>query len=58
MILVTTAAGMIPVRLFMATAAAFDYQELPAKFFRVFPALLLVDLFWALSPFLLIHRLH
>lgn len=56
-LLVTTAAAMIPVRLFMATAVAFDYQQLPAKFFRLFPALLVLDIVWALSPLLLIHHL-
>ncbi len=56
LLLVTTAAAMIPVRLFMATALAFDYEQLPKKFFRLFPALLILDIFWALSPFLLVHH--
>ncbi len=56
-LLVTTAAAMIPVRLFMATAVAFDYEQLPQKFFRLFPALLILDIFWALSPFLLVHHI-
>ncbi|MGA8027464.1 MAG: winged helix-turn-helix domain-containing protein [Bryobacteraceae bacterium] len=56
-VLVTTAAVMIPVRLFVAAAVAFDYQQLSIKFSRFFPVLLLVDIFWALSPFLLIHHI-
>jgi cholera toxin transcriptional activator len=55
-VLVTTAAGLIPVRLFIFAAVAFDLRELPAKFGRLFPMLLLLDLLWALSPFLLVHH--
>lgn len=54
-ILVATAAGLIPVRLFLIAAVAFDLRQLPAKFARLFPALLVLDLLWALSPFLLAH---
>src|SRR5581483_10774069 len=53
-VLVTTAAVLIPVRLFLIAAAAFDLRQLPAKFARMFPILLLLDLLWALSPFLLV----
>lgn len=56
-VLITTAAGLIPVRLFIGAAVAFDIPALPAKFRRLFPALLVVDLWWALSPFLLIHHM-
>jgi cholera toxin transcriptional activator len=54
-VLVTTAAGLIPVRLYLLAAIAFDLRQLPAKFGRMFPVLLLLDLLWALSPFLLTH---
>jgi DNA-binding winged helix-turn-helix (wHTH) protein len=56
-ILVTTAVVMIPVRLYLLAAVAFDFRELPAKFRRLFPALLALDLLWVLSPFLLIHHI-
>jgi hypothetical protein len=55
-LLVATAVALIPVRLFLLTAVAFDFQELPAKFGKLFPVLLSMDLLWALSPFLLIHH--
>ena len=55
-LLVTTAAVLIPVRLFVITAVAFDYQHLPAKFKSLFPVLLPLDILWALSPFLLVHH--
>jgi cholera toxin transcriptional activator len=54
-VLVATAAMLIPVRLYLITAVAFDLRQLPAKFARMFPVLLLLDLLWALSPFLLAH---
>ena len=55
-LLVTTAVVMIPVRLFFFAAVAFDYQHLPAKFKKLFPILLCMDIVWALSPFLLVHH--
>jgi cholera toxin transcriptional activator len=54
---VMTAVALIPVRLFLSAAVAFDFQQLPAKFIRLFPLLLCMDLVWALSPFLLIHHM-
>jgi len=55
-LLVVTAAVLIPVRLFILVAVAFDFQQLPARFGRLFPVLLPLDLLWALSPFLLTHH--
>ena len=54
-VVVATAAILIPVRLYISAAAAFDLRQLPAKFARLFPVLLLLDLLWAISPFLLTH---
>ena len=56
-VLVATAAALIPVRLFICAAVAFDLQELPTKFRKLFPVLLFLDLAWALSPFLLVHHI-
>ncbi len=55
-VLVISAAVLIPVRRFLLAAVAFDFQQLPTKFGRLFPALLVLDILWALSPFLLIHH--
>jgi cholera toxin transcriptional activator len=55
-LLVTTAVVLIPVRLYLFTAVAFDFQQLSAKFRRLFLVLLWLDLLWALSPFLLVHH--
>ena len=43
----------IPIRCFLFFAVAFDYRALGAKFRRLFPALLLLDEAWGLTPFLL-----
>jgi len=57
-LLVTTGAVLIPVRLFIMLAVALDYQNLSAKFSKLFPLLLILDLLWAVSPFLLIHHIN
>jgi DNA-binding winged helix-turn-helix (wHTH) protein len=55
-LLVASAVILIPVRLFLLAAVAFDYEQLSSKFARLFPLLLPLDLLWALSPLLLIHH--
>ena len=57
-LLVASAGVLIPVRLFLLAAVAFDYSRLSEKFRRLFPVLLPLDLLWALSPFLLIHHIN
>ena len=56
-VLVTTAVMLIPVRLYLFTAAIFNFQQLLSKFRKLFPGLLILDLLWAFSPLLLIHHL-
>jgi cholera toxin transcriptional activator len=56
-LLVITAVVLIPVRLYLSAAVAFDFAHLQAKFSQLFPALLVMDLLWALSPFLLVHHI-
>jgi cholera toxin transcriptional activator len=56
-VLVVTATVLIPVRLFLFAAIAMDYRELPSRFAKLFPALLAMDLLWAVSPFLLVHHI-
>ena len=51
-VLVLAAAG-IPVRFFLLFGVAFDYRALGAKFAKMLPAILVLDEFWALTPFLL-----
>jgi DNA-binding winged helix-turn-helix (wHTH) protein len=56
--LIVTAALLIPVRAFLLTATVFQAPRLGRKFLRLWPALLLLDELWALSPFLLLHHIN
>ncbi len=47
----------IPTRLYLGTAVGFDYRGLGRNFRRIFPALLLLDELWALSPFFISHKI-
>jgi hypothetical protein len=46
------AAVGIPIRFYLFSAAAFNYQGLAQKFAKLFTILLVLDEFWALAPFL------
>jgi cholera toxin transcriptional activator len=52
-VLMVTAAVGIPVRLYLMTAAGLNYAGLGGKFTRLFPFVLVLDVIWAGSPFLL-----
>ncbi|MFI5106411.1 MAG: transcriptional regulator [Terriglobales bacterium] len=54
--MVTALAGLA-VRLYLITATAFDYHLLGEKYRRIFPALFVLDMIWALSPLLLKDRI-
>jgi hypothetical protein len=47
----------VAVRLYLITATAFDYHLLAEKYRILFPALFMLDMLWALGPFLLIERM-
>lgn len=47
----------IAVRLYMMSAVAFDFRGFGSAFLRVFPLLLPLDMLWALSPFLIAHKI-
>src|SRR5437870_9236307 len=53
LVLITAAAG-IPLRCYLISAVAFDHRRLGEKFQRLFLLVLVLDLLWALAPFLLI----
>jgi cholera toxin transcriptional activator len=55
--LIVTAAAGIPVRLYLLSAAAFNYRGLAQKFQKLFPLVLPLDALWALAPFLLIPQI-
>jgi cholera toxin transcriptional activator len=58
MILVVTAAILIPVRAFVLCAVLFRAPAIREKFLRLWPFLLLFDVLWSLSPFLLLHHIN
>jgi DNA-binding winged helix-turn-helix (wHTH) protein len=55
-VMVVASAG-IPLRFFQLFAVAFDYRSFARKFEKLFPALLVADELWALTPFLLADRI-
>lgn len=54
---VVTALVGIPLRFFLLTAVAFDYRGFAPKYDRLFPVLVVADVFWALVPLLLAHAI-
>lgn len=54
--LLTALVGLV-VRLYLITATALDYHLLGEKYRILFPALFLLDMLWALGPFLIADRI-
>jgi len=54
--LVTALIGLV-VRLYLISATALDYHLLGTKFRVLFPALFVLDMLWALAPFMLADRI-
>jgi cholera toxin transcriptional activator len=52
-----TAGAGIPLRFYLISSVGFDYQRLGEKFQRIFPFVLALDQLWAVTPFLLIHKI-
>lgn len=57
LLMIVTAALMIPVRTFLVCAALFYAPGLREKFRRIWLFLLPLDMLWALAPFLLLHHI-
>jgi len=53
-VLVSALVG-IALRLYTLNAALFNYRHLGANFRKLFPLVLVLDVLWATSPFLIIH---
>lgn len=58
MTVIVTAAILIPVRVFLFCAVLFRAPGMQQKFLKLWPFLLLLDVLWALSPFLLLHHIN
>jgi len=52
-----TAGAGIPLRCYLLSAVAFDYQRLSEKFLQMFPLILALDELWAIAPFLLVQNI-
>jgi cholera toxin transcriptional activator len=57
-LLIVTAAILIPVRVFVVSGLLFHAPGLSDKFFKLWRFLLPLDLLWSLAPFLLLHHIN
>jgi hypothetical protein len=57
-VLIVTAAILIPVRAFVLSATLFHAPGAGRKFLKLWPFLLVLDELWSLSPFLLLHHIN
>ena len=57
-VLIVTAAVLIPVRAFVLTAVLMHAPRIRKQFLRIWPFLLVLDELWSLSPFLLLHHIN
>jgi cholera toxin transcriptional activator len=55
-LMIVTAAILIPARAFLISAVLFHPPRAHEKLLKLWPYLLLLDLLWSLSPFLLLHH--
>jgi DNA-binding winged helix-turn-helix (wHTH) protein len=58
MVMIVTAAIMIPVRAFVLSLVLFHAPRAREKFLKMWPFLLLSDVLWSLAPFLLLHHIN
>ena len=58
LVVVATAAVLIPVRVFVVCMVLFRAPRAREKFLRMWPGLVVMDLLWALSPALLLHHIN
>jgi len=56
LVIVSAAIG-IPVRLYLLSAVLFNVKNVSSKFLRLFVPAFVLDEFWALAPFLLMHQI-
>ena len=56
-VLIVTAAVLIPVRAFILTAVLMHAPRIRRQFLRIWPFLFLFDELWSLAPFLLLHHI-
>jgi DNA-binding winged helix-turn-helix (wHTH) protein len=57
-VLIVTAGILIPVRAFLVCAVLFKAPRAREKLLKLWPGLMVVDVLWSLSPFLLLHHIN
>jgi hypothetical protein len=57
-VLIVTAAVLIPVRAFVLTAVLMHAPRIHKQFLKIWPFLLVFDELWSLAPFLLLHHIN
>ena len=57
-LMIVTAAILIPIRAFVLSATLFHAPGARQKFLKLWPFLLVLDELWSLSPFLLLHHIN
>ena len=56
--MIVTAGVLIPVRAFVVSMVIFHAPRARAKFLKLWPLLLVLDVVWSLAPFLLLHHIN
>src|SRR5262249_4429059 len=57
LIVIVTAAVGIPLRFYLLSAVGFDHAQLGIKFHKIFLGILVLDLLWAIAPFLIVEKI-
>jgi DNA-binding winged helix-turn-helix (wHTH) protein len=57
LVVVVTAAVGIPLRFYLLSAVGFDHIQLGTKFHKIFLGVLVLDLLWAIAPFLIVGKI-
>jgi cholera toxin transcriptional activator len=56
-VVIVTAGVGIPLRFYLLSAVAFDHAQLGLKFHKIFLGILVLDLLWAIAPFLMVEKI-
>ncbi len=56
-VVIVTAGVCIPLRFYLLSGVGFDYVRLGVKFHKIFLGILVLDLLWAIAPFLIVEKI-
>jgi cholera toxin transcriptional activator len=57
LVVIISAGVGIPLRFYLLSAVAFDHAQLGVKFHKIFLGILVLDLLWAVAPFLIVEKI-